>query len=30
MIPPDLPVVLPHQPGLDLTVPPEKEQELMD
>ncbi|KAF5318496.1 hypothetical protein D9619_011034 [Psilocybe cf. subviscida] len=30
MIPPDLPVVLPHQAGLDLTATPEKEQALMD
>ncbi|KAJ3506945.1 hypothetical protein NLJ89_g6577 [Agrocybe chaxingu] len=30
MIPNDLPVVLPHQEGLDLTVTPEQEQELMD
>ncbi|CAA7257440.1 unnamed protein product [Cyclocybe aegerita] len=30
MIPGDLPVVLPHQEGLDLTVTPEQEQELMD
>ena len=30
MIPPDLPVVLPHQEGLDLTVTPEQEQEAMD
>ena len=30
MIPPDLPVVLPHQEGLDLTLTVKKEQELMD
>ncbi|KAF8156576.1 Mis12 protein-domain-containing protein [Crassisporium funariophilum] len=30
MIPQDLPIVLPHQEGLDLTINPEKEQELMD
>ena len=30
MIPPDLPIVLPHQEGLDLTVTPEQEQEAMD
>jgi len=30
VIPPDLPVVLPHQEGLDLTVTPEQEQEAMD
>ncbi|KAJ3564765.1 hypothetical protein NP233_g8081 [Leucocoprinus birnbaumii] len=27
---PDLPVVLPHQAGLDLTATPEREQELLD
>jgi len=30
MIPPDLPVVLPHEEGLDLTLTVEKERELMD
>jgi len=30
VIPPDLPVVLPHQEGLDLTVTTEQEQEAMD
>ena len=30
MIPQDLPIVLPHQEGLDLTLTVEKEQELMD
>jgi len=30
MIPQDLPIVLPHQEKLDLTVTPEREQELMD
>ena len=30
MIPPNLPVVLPHQEGLDLTTTVEKEQELVD
>jgi kinetochore protein Mis12/MTW1 len=30
MIPSDLPVVLPHQEGLDLTLTVEKEQELVD
>ena len=30
IIPPDLPVVLPHQKGLDLTLTVEKEQELVD
>lgn len=29
-IPPDLPVVLPHQQGLDLTIKPEREAELVD
>ncbi|GLB39402.1 putative mis12 protein [Lyophyllum shimeji] len=29
-IPPDLPIVVPHQLGLDLTTTPEREQELMD
>ncbi|KAK0465218.1 Mis12 protein-domain-containing protein [Desarmillaria tabescens] len=29
-VPPDLPLVLPHQEGLDLTLRPEREQELMD
>ncbi|KAG6877565.1 hypothetical protein C0993_006062 [Termitomyces sp. T159_Od127] len=29
-IPPDLPIVVPHQQNLDLTRPPEREQELMD
>jgi kinetochore protein Mis12/MTW1 len=29
MIPPDLPVVFPHQEGLDLTVTPEQDQEAM-
>ncbi|KAF9044611.1 Mis12-domain-containing protein, partial [Hymenopellis radicata] len=29
-VPFDLPIVLPHQQGLDLTVTPEREQELMD
>ncbi|KAH7880349.1 Mis12 protein-domain-containing protein [Lentinula edodes] len=29
-IPPDLPVVLPHQKGLDLTTKPEREAELME
>ncbi|KAG6837474.1 hypothetical protein H0H93_009017 [Arthromyces matolae] len=29
-IPPDLPMVVPHQQGLDLTKPPEMEQELLD
>ncbi|KAJ7596725.1 Mis12-domain-containing protein [Mycena floridula] len=29
-IPPDLPVVLPHHQGLDLTQTPEREQELLD
>lgn len=29
-IPPDLPIVLPHQEGLDLTVTSERVQELMD
>lgn len=29
-IPPDLPIVLPHQENLDLTATPEREQELMD
>ena len=29
-IPPDLPIVLPHQEGLDLTVTSEREQELMN
>ncbi|KAF5384692.1 hypothetical protein D9757_006241 [Collybiopsis confluens] len=29
-IPPDLPVVLPHQHGLDLTAKPERENELVD
>lgn len=29
-IPPDLPLVLPHQEGLDLTHTPEREKELMD
>lgn len=29
-IPPDLPIVVPHQEGLDLTQTPEREQELMD
>lgn len=29
-IPPDLPIVLPHQEGLDLTVTAEREQELMN
>ncbi|KAF5375180.1 hypothetical protein D9758_000030 [Tetrapyrgos nigripes] len=28
--PPDLPIVLPHHEGLDLTTQPEKEKELMD
>ena len=30
MIPPDLPIVLPHHEGLDLTATVEKEQELVD
>lgn len=30
MVPPDLPVILPHQEGLDLTLTVEKEQELVD
>jgi kinetochore protein Mis12/MTW1 len=30
MIPADLPVVLPHQEGLDLTATPEQEQDAMD
>ena len=30
MIPSDLPIVLPHQEGLDFTVTVEKEQELVD
>ncbi len=29
-VPPDLPIVLPHQEGLDLTQSPEREKELMD
>ncbi|KAF5380133.1 hypothetical protein D9615_006230 [Tricholomella constricta] len=29
-IPPDLPIVVPHQQNLDLTQTPEREQELMD
>lgn len=29
-IPPDLPIVLPHQQNLDLTQTPEREKELMD
>jgi len=29
-IPPDLPIVMPHQQNLDLTLTPEKEKELMD
>ncbi|KIY50897.1 Mis12-domain-containing protein, partial [Fistulina hepatica ATCC 64428] len=29
-IPPDLPYVLPHHAGLDLTMTPQREQELMD
>ncbi len=29
-IPPDLPIVLPHQENLDLVATPEREQELMD
>lgn len=29
-IPPDLPIVLPHQQNLDLTSTPEREQELLD
>lgn len=29
-IPPDLPIVLPHQQNLDLTHTPERERELMD
>lgn len=29
-IPPDLPIVVPHQQGLDLTTTAEREQELMD
>ncbi|KAG5650634.1 hypothetical protein H0H81_011531 [Sphagnurus paluster] len=29
-IPPDLPIVMPHQQNLDLTLKPEREQELMD
>jgi len=28
--PPDLPIVLPHHEGLDLTTQPEREKELMD
>ena len=30
VVPPDLPVVLPHQEGLDLTLGAEQEQELID
>ena len=30
MIPSDLPIVLPHQDGLDFTITVEKEQELVD
>ncbi|KAF4616881.1 hypothetical protein D9613_008921 [Agrocybe pediades] len=30
MIPPDLPIVLPHQEGLDLNTTPEQEQEAME
>ena len=30
MIPPDLPIVLPHQEGLDFTITVEKEQELVN
>ena len=30
MIPSDLPIVLPHQEGLDFTITVEKEQELVD
>jgi kinetochore protein Mis12/MTW1 len=29
MIPPDLPIVLPHQAGLDLTTSPEQEQDVI-
>lgn len=29
-VPPDLPIVLPHHDGLDLSATPEREQELMD
>ena len=29
-VPPDLPIVLPHQEGLDLTTTPQREKALMD